>query len=538
MGRELQNDSRLILSNIRSLNRRYGRTEYLALLYLHMINNYGQSKAELSEIIPLVENEKLRERLQHLISEQLWRDVRFKLNSVNSKNIVEYWNAQAVINDFEIMEKIYYSVFEKAANCVKSNSVLTNLMLPLDFIDKTLSINVSMICADIPGSDYNYTRYLLEIEFNSYCIKLLPITESEYQTSSRKFDKIILNLRNRLKKRTNKKFYSDMSNVIFEAMDKLNKTNPQSRLGVIVEKEYLFNENNKDLISYLIEEKLLEKILIIKQRRFLDETANCYMLVIAGDRLKAKEVEFTDLTGIDYKEYFAQTRISQLPSDIECYYEAQRYFADYDVIKKYNYDINPYHYISIHTEGIRLEDFIINLERGRVLSARDLEEYKSDMTTKFKYLKQSDICDGIISENLTSLKYIPDNMRAYTLKENNIVLSKKIKRGFAAVVHDIGDTEIIAEQNLLVLQVDTERIDPWFLAAYLNIEEYPKLIKTTKQLSFSKIENIVVSIPKDKTTQKALGKKYKNMLIALKRAYAELDRVVKDVYKDNEWFNL
>jgi hypothetical protein len=227
-----------------------------------------------------------------------------------------------------------------------------------------------------------------------------------------------------------------------------------------------------------------------------------------------------------------------LPSDIEHNYSVQKYIADYEVIKKYHYDINPYSYISVPTESVRLKDFILKLNRGRVLNADELEEYKSDMNTRFKYLKQSDICDGIISGDLTSLKYIPENMRAYTLKENSIVLSKSLKRGFAAVINHIGDKEIIAEQNLIVLEVDTERIDPWFLAAYLNIEEYPKLRKITKQLSFPKIKNIVVSMPKDKTTQIAWGNTYKNKLFALKKAYIGVDKAVKDIYEDNEWFNL
>ena len=73
----------------------------------------------------------------------------------------------------------------------------------------------------------------------------------------------------------NKKFDNNISNAIVAAVGMPKKFGTNSKLVVVLGKKYLFNENNKDLIAYLMENKLLEGMIVSSEKR-MREICNYY----------------------------------------------------------------------------------------------------------------------------------------------------------------------------------------------------------------------------------------------------------------------
>lgn len=59
-----------------------------------------------------------------------------------------------------------------------------------------------------------------------------------------------------------------------------------------------------------------------------------------------------------------------------------------------------------------------------MLTANQLDNYTSLDETNIKYIKTSDINDGIISNNMESLKDDINELYNYLVKNNNILLSR------------------------------------------------------------------------------------------------------------------
>ena len=80
----------------------------------------------------------------------------------------------------------------------------------------------------------------------------------------------------------------------------------------------------------------------------------------------------------------------------------------------------------------------------------------------------SDINDGEISENLTRIRTEEKKYDRYLLRENDLIISSKGTRIKIAVVDNIADRKIIANGNLIVLRLDTKKLNPYYLETFLN----------------------------------------------------------------------
>ena len=85
---------------------------------------------------------------------------------------------------------------------------------------------------------------------------------------------------------------------------------------------------------------------------------------------------------------------------------------------------------------------------------------------EFEVLMISDIEDGQISDNLTKIDVKDNKYDRYLVKENDLIISSKGTRIKIAVVGDIGERKIIANGNLIVLRLDTTKINPLYLEMY------------------------------------------------------------------------
>lgn len=135
----------------------------------------------------------------------------------------------------------------------------------------------------------------------------------------------------------------------------------------------------------------------------------------------------------------------------------------------------------------KLADFVLDKYRGYQMSSKEVEELE-DENGEYEILTISDIDNGIISSDLKKVSVNDNRFERYLVQENNVIISSKGTRIKIAVVNNIEDRKIVANGNLLVLRIDTNKLNPYYLASYLN--------SSNGQATLNKIQtgSVIISI--------------------------------------------
>ncbi|HHT82260.1 MAG TPA: N-6 DNA methylase [Acholeplasmataceae bacterium] len=142
-----------------------------------------------------------------------------------------------------------------------------------------------------------------------------------------------------------------------------------------------------------------------------------------------------------------------------------------------NYRLNPNQYLVKfeYEKSAQLGD-LTNIKRGFMLTANQLDNYTSLDETNIKYIKTSDINDGIISNNMESLKDDINELYNYLVKNNNILLSRS-GIPFKVAIYQKDEFDVFAQGNLFILEVNEKLIYPPYLQAFLHSDEGQKALK-------------------------------------------------------------
>lgn len=191
-----------------------------------------------------------------------------------------------------------------------------------------------------------------------------------------------------------------------------------------------------------------------------------------------------------------------------------------------------------------LKDFIIDKYRGYQFTAKEQAEI-TDINGEYEILNISDINDGKISDNLLKVNGNNNKYDRYLLEDGNLVISSKGVKIKIAVA-EVGNRKIIPNGNLLVLRLDTDKIEPYYLEAFLNSENGHLALEQIQtgaviiSINPSRLEQINVSMI-DKESQELFVKKYKNKMRDLyvaqetvKILKEELDNLFKNEIEENQ----
>ena len=116
------------------------------------------------------------------------------------------------------------------------------------------------------------------------------------------------------------------------------------------------------------------------------------------------------------------------------------------------------------------ETVIKNITRGAQIKASVLDEIVSDKPTNMQYLMLANLQDGIISDELPYLKGIDSKYEKYCIKNGSLVISKNASPVKMAIASVQEGNKILANGNLYVIELDEDKINPYFLKAYLESE--------------------------------------------------------------------
>ena len=187
-----------------------------------------------------------------------------------------------------------------------------------------------------------------------------------------------------------------------------------------------------------------------------------------------------------------------------------------------------------------MEELTLSVSRGAPIMASSLDELSSEEDTGFDYITLSDIQDGIMGKTLRHLTNIPKGYDKYLVGDKSIILSKVGKPAKFAIVHVPEGRQIMATGNLFVLELNRDKIDPYYLLAFFDSPEGNRILNhhydglTIPSIRIQSLKKIKIPVP-SMEKQKIVAQKYRqyqNNLVKAKELVQKLIQSRADVFDE------
>ena len=168
-------------------------------------------------------------------------------------------------------------------------------------------------------------------------------------------------------------------------------------------------------------------------------------------------------------------------------------------------------------DTVILGTLIKKMNRGLLMKSSEMESIISYTQTPYEYLKIGNIENGLITGEPTYLKSIDDKLMKYCIQNNNLVITKTGLPHKLFVAQNVNDRYIIANGNLFFIELDLDKVDPFYLASYLNSDKGKIQLMDAScgellpSMNVSKFKAMEIPLP-DMDEQHRIGKIYQDIL--------------------------
>lgn len=287
----------------------------------------------------------------------------------------------------------------------------------------------------------------------------------------------------------------------------------------IVHSGILFNERDKIIRKYLLNNGYVESVIELAPRLFAGTGISTNILLISKNNTKVKMVDAGEIFG-------SGRMVNKLTKDdIETIFDAYKNETDISKevslkeLENNNYSFIPRRYTN---EELNLKNYVFlkdvtEIKRGYAnLKQDDLNKKLSKENTNNKILTAGDINDSFNIADLRSLNDIDDREMTYCVKDDDIIFSRGGNYN-SILIRNSDAYKILVNGTLYILTCDKEKIDPYYLQMYLTSAHCLSQIEslnTGKSIQFMSINQLgELKIPKvSKEKEKELSQKYKIIL--------------------------
>ena len=338
----------------------------------------------------------------------------------------------------------------------------------------------------------------------------------------------------------------------------INHLKDNGRAISLVEKNILSDSKNKNIRKYFIENGYIESIILLPENILIHYPVSLALIVFSK---KNQKIRFIDASKFYKNE---KIKVDVINNSAKNKKKAVAMIPDSDVNKilnllngdnvteisfskkiedfsKNNYNLDVIENIDIlpnFENGVELKKVIKNIIRGSQIDAKELNEIRTYDVTPYIYLTLSNINDGIIEfENIEEyLTKIPEKQEKFCIKNNSILLSKIGNPPYKIAVAQIpDDKKVIPSGNFIIIEVDEEKLNPWYLMSYFSSGFGSEKLKETyteaknDTISIRKLENIEIPVPPIKEQEK-IAKEYRESL----KKIEEMKKKLKDEIQNSK----
>lgn len=213
------------------------------------------------------------------------------------------------------------------------------------------------------------------------------------------------------------------------------------------------------------------------------------------------------------------------------------------ILEEADWSLLPTRYLNERAipDGRPLEEICTRIERGAQISVQKLEDLKSDVPTNCRYLRIADIEDGVVRADASDeyLIEMPDAAKKRCIRDGTLVLSRQGTPSYKSGVAHVREGEyVLAPGNVYMIDVDSEKADPYFLQAFLQSEAGVASLKklggasASNPIALADLRKLIVPVP-PLESQRAVAELYRKTSVACSALRAELAQKcqqLSDVY--------
>ena len=329
-------------------------------------------------------------------------------------------------------------------------------------------------------------------------------------------------------------------NFIFKA---INSTNTDGKTVVIAPAGVLSNLPEKNKRKQIIDKGLLEEIVFLPAgiNRY---TGVAYVVLVFSQNIKHESVKFVDVREciLNTKGALKQIDFKEFSNLIKSSNNEHVKDVTYDEIIKYNYNLGafPQEGPAISFEQtIKIKDFA-NVFTGFQYTSKNMVELDPGKGN-VSIARIANMNDGDLNyDELISINADEQKIENYYLKENDIILSSKGTTDKVAIIKDLGDKKIIPYNNLLVIRIIDNKINPVYLYSFLNSVTGKMFLKTVESGSVIKNINkgslLELEVPYfDIDTQETIANRYtllKKEIIKEKEKLNNMENKLNSIFEE------
>ena len=248
---------------------------------------------------------------------------------------------------------------------------------------------------------------------------------------------------------------------------------PGGKTAVLMYNQVLFREQDHDIREKIISEGWLEAIIALPEKLFPYTAIPFTLLIFSENNERVRMVDASEISTRDQmKNILTDKNIQEIVEAYEQEDEISKHLT-YEDFEKQEFILTPIRYFGFIPDASKMtpiDDLTRSINRGAMITRKELDAMTTMKDTGIKYLKIQDIENASINKNLPNLKNVDEKYHNYFLEEGNLVISKSSPYKIARVENP-KNTKILATGNLYYIEIDEDKVNPTFIEMYLKSDE-------------------------------------------------------------------
>ena len=322
----------------------------------------------------------------------------------------------------------------------------------------------------------------------------------------------------------------------------LNMLNEKGKAVAIMTLGSLWNTIDKPIREYFLKTKKIQSIITLPSKMFSNTAIPVALVVMSQE--DSDEIRFVDASKLCVEgrrqNTFSSENIDEIVRSVNEDSSISRTVSIEEIVKE-NCSFNPSQYLEKKVEikdGVPFESLIKNITRGASCTAAELDKMTSKSPTDYQYLMLANIQGGVIEKELPYINEIHEKMEKYCIKTGNIIISKNGYPFKVAVADVPANRKVLASGNLFVIEVDEEKVNPYYLKAFFESEVGIASLKsivvgaTIPNIGLSSLTKLMIPMA-SKEEQDKIANQYlavMDEIELLKRKVAKAENTLKTIF--------
>ncbi|WP_352402811.1 N-6 DNA methylase [Pyramidobacter sp.] len=242
-----------------------------------------------------------------------------------------------------------------------------------------------------------------------------------------------------------------------------------------------WNGMDMSMRKLFVESGLVECVIALPPRMFSVTSIATSLIVFSKGNTCVRLIDASNICqqGRRYNE-FSDEDISAIVNALkeDCEYSKTLTFNE---LRENDYTLSLERYLSLSGNfeyATPFGDVIKSITRGASLTADQLDAMATNNVTNMRYLELSNIQNGVIDDKLQYLSHIEPSLEKYCLKDGSLLMSKSGYSTKLAVARVQEGQKILANWNLYIIELDEEKVNPYYLKAFFESERGIAVLKS------------------------------------------------------------